>query len=469
MQTLFRQINKALLFLTILSVTVFSTGYYVSAGGSDSNAGTKDKPFKSIITAIEKASAGDSITVASGTYTYSTPIKITRSGSSDKFIYITGAGVSRPVLDFSSQSLAGGNQGIILSGNYWHIRGLIIKGAGDNGLLIQGGNNNIIEFCDFVDNRDSGCQLKGGAANNRIINCDSYNNRDPDEGDADGFAPKMDVGSGNRFIGCRAWNNSDDGWDGYLRGADNVSTTLENCWCFHNGFRKDGSASTGNGNGFKMGGSDEKTLKHNFTLIRCLAFSNRVKGFDQNNNRGVMSLYNCTGYSNGTNYSIDGSTSTLTVKNCISSGTGSNALKGGTQSSNNMNVASSQFVSIDPTAASSQRKKDGSLPDITFMHPVKNSSLIDAGESITNVTFGESKPDLGCFEFEPPTSILYAQISDHSSFLTDNKTVTTIMLRTSTTEIDTKKPLFSLNGKRYTSQRSFKANVSAIVLSVNAE
>jgi hypothetical protein len=204
MQTLFRHINKALLFLTILSVTIFSTGYYVSAGGSDSDAGTKDKPFKSIITAIEKASAGDSITVASGTYTYNTPVRITGSGSSGKFIYITGSGVSRPVLDFSSQSLAGGNQGIILSGNYWHIKGLVIKGAGDNGLLIQGGSNNIVEFCDFIDNRDSGCQLKGGAANNRIINCDSYNNRDPDEGDADGFAPKMDVGSGNTFIGCRA-------------------------------------------------------------------------------------------------------------------------------------------------------------------------------------------------------------------------------------------------------------------------
>lgn len=216
-----------------------------------------------------------------------------------------------------------------------------------------------------------------------------------------------------------------------------------------------------------MGGSDDKKLKHNFTLIRCLAFSNRVKGYDQNNNRGAMSLYNCTGFSNGINYSIDGSSSTLTVKNCISSGTGSNTLKGGTQSSNNMNVASSQFVSVDPESASSPRKKNGSLPDITFMHLVNNSSLIDAGESITNVTFNGDKPDLGCFEFEPPTSILYAQKSDHSSFLTDKKTVTSIILRTGITEIDTKRQLFSLNGRRYTSHRNVKANLSAIVLSVN--
>lgn len=467
MHKVVEQIYKNLFVFISLSGTIFSTSYYVSTEGNDSYAGTRDNPFKSIPVAIGKAVAGDTISITSGTYSFSTPVKIGKNGTSEKRIHLIGSKDSRPVLNFSSMSLAGGNQGIILNGDYWHIKGLIIKGAGDNGLLIQGGSNNTIEFCDFLDNRDSGCQLKGGASNNRIINCDSYNNRDPDEGDADGFAPKMDVGSGNRFIGCRAWNNSDDGWDGYLRGTDDVSTTLENCWCFHNGFRKDGSASTGNGNGFKMGGSDDKKLKHNFTLIRCLAFSNRVKGYDQNNNRGAMSLYNCTGFSNGINYSIDGSSSTLTVKNCISSGTGSNTLKGGTQSSNNMNVASSQFVSVDPESASSPRKKNGSLPDITFMHLVNNSSLIDAGESITNVTFNGDKPDLGCFEFEPPTSILYAQKSDHSSFLTDKKTVTSIILRTGITEIDTKRPLFSLNGRRYTSHRNVKANLSAIVLSVN--
>ena len=61
---------------------------------------------------------------------------------------------------------------------------------------------------------------------------------------------------------------------------------------------------TGNGNGYKMGGSDDKTLMHNFTLKNCIAFDNRVKGFDQNNNKGSMILYNCSGYRNGTNYSI---------------------------------------------------------------------------------------------------------------------------------------------------------------------
>jgi hypothetical protein len=348
---------------------------------------------------LGKAAAGDTILVRAGTYSTSAKISISASGSAAKRICLmVFPGDQRPTLDFSGMSVASGNRGVTLSGSYWYIKGIIIKGAGDNGMNISG-SNNIIEFCDFTENRDSGCQLGGGAANNQIINCDSYYNLDPpDEGDADGFSPKMDVGSGNIFKGCRSWQNADDGWDGYLRGADNVSTRLEDCWCFKNGYRKDGSESSGNGNGFKMGGSDGKDLKHNFTLVRCLSFQNRVKGFDQNNNRGSITLYNCTAFSNGSNYAIDGGSSALTAINCIASGSGSSSLKDGTQTTNDLNAATSNFVSVDPASAAGPRKADGSLPDLTFMHLKTGSSLIDAGTVISGVTYSGSKPDLGCFE-----------------------------------------------------------------------
>jgi hypothetical protein len=215
----------------------------------------------------------------------------------------------------------------------------------------------------------------------------------------------MDVGSGNVFKGCRSWQNSDDGWDGYLRGTDNVTTRLEDCWTFKNGYRKDGSASSGNGNGFKMGGSDDKALKHNFILVRCLSFQNRVKGFDQNNNRGAITLHNCTSFSNGANYSLDGGSSTLTAINCIASGSGSSSLKGGILTTNDLNAATSDFVSVDPSSTMGPRKTDGSLPDITFMHLKSSSSLIDAGTIIQGVTYEGSKPDLGCFETGIKTAI----------------------------------------------------------------
>ncbi len=185
------------------------------------------------------------------------------------------------------------------------------------------GSYNRIEHCAFYENRDSGLQLSDDASYNQIINCDSYYNADPGNGNADGFAPKLTVGTGNNFYGCRAWQNSDDGWDGYLRGSDNVSTILDSCWCFMNGYLKNGAASSGNGNGFEMGGGDNSnadSLRHHMTLKNCLAFDNRVKGFDQNNNRGTMILYNCTSYRNGTNYGMPGpvkSGESMILKNCI--------------------------------------------------------------------------------------------------------------------------------------------------------
>jgi hypothetical protein len=411
---LLQKISKVLFTCVIIPFSLVASTYYVAENGNDTNDGSKSAPLKNISVAVSKVAPGDSIMVASGTYPCTNTISLSKSGTSEKNIHLVSQTSVRPILDSSSMSIADANYGLKLSGSYWFIKGIIIKGAGDNGLLIQGGSNNHIEFCEFLENRDSGCQLKGGAANNKIVNCDSHDNRDPDEGDADGFSPKMDVGSGNSFVGCRAWQNSDDGWDGYLRGADNVNTRLENCWCFKNGYRKDGTESTGNGNGFKMGGSDEKTLKHNFTLIRCLSFQNRVKGFDQNNNRGSMTLYNCTAFSNQTNYAIDGGSSTLIVKNCIASGSGSNALKGGTQSSNNMNAATTNFLSIDPASALDPRKADGSLPEITFMHLAKGSSLIGAGEAIDNVAYSGSKPDLGCFETDVATSVFHSSVNEGS-------------------------------------------------------
>src|SRR4030043_357681 len=84
-------------------------------------------------------------------------------------------------------------------------------------------------------------------AYNRVINCDSYDNYDVETsgGNADGFACKLHPGNGNYFYGCRAWNNSDDGWDFYH--TEN-QTVIEYCWTWHNG-----AQANGNGQGFKLG------------------------------------------------------------------------------------------------------------------------------------------------------------------------------------------------------------------------
>ena len=242
-----------LLFSVAFFVNDYSAQIFVASDGNDTNSGTIDYPLKSISSAVSKAQAGDTIYVRGGIYSLSFTISISKSGSQNNMYHLFAYQNERPLLDFSSMPVSSSNRGIKLSGSYWYVKGIDVKGAGDNGMNMSG-SNNIVEFCSFYENSDTGLQMGGGASNNQIINCDSYFNEDPGQGNADGFAGKLNVGTNNYFYGCRSWQNSDDGWDGYLRGADDVSTTIENCWCFANGYLKNGSRSSGNGNGYKMGG-----------------------------------------------------------------------------------------------------------------------------------------------------------------------------------------------------------------------
>lgn len=414
-------LKKIALFAFCLSITgnLSFAQIYIAPDGDDANPGTKEQPFGTLPKAISEVTPGDTIYVRGGTYEITETIFITavKNGSEDQLVTMTAFQNEIPLLDFSEQRF--GDKGISLRANYWHIRGLQIKGAGDNGMEINFGSNNIIERCAFFENRDTGLQLSNGSANNQIINCDSYYNADPpDFGDADGFAPKLTVGSGNSFYGCRAWGNSDDGWDGYLRGADDVTTTLENCWTWGNGYLKDGTdpGSQANGNGFKMGGGDnsnsERLMHHNI-LINCVAFGNKNKGFDQNNNLGSMTLLNCSGYNNQVaNYRIQrplNSGQTLTIKNSLSF---QGAVQLGSFAVQEANswlapfvVTTEDFLSLDTSLASAPRQADGSLPEIEFLHLAQGSDLIDAGVDEGYAFKGEA-PDLGAFESDFTTSVV---------------------------------------------------------------
>ncbi len=399
---------------------------FVAPDGLDTNPGSFDFPLKNIPTAVSKAQAGDTIYLRGGIYSLTTRISISKNGNESNRFHLFSYNEERPLLDFSSMPVNSSNRGISLSGSYWYLKGIDIKGAGDNGMYVSG-SFNIIEFCSFYENKDTGLQLGGGASNNQIINCDSYFNADPSQGNADGFAPKLDVGTNNYFYGCRAWQNSDDGWDGYMRGADDVSTTLENCWCFMNGYLKGGSASTGNGNGYKMGGSDDKTLMHNFTLKNCIAFDNRVKGFDQNNNKGSMTIYNGSAYRNGTNYSISSalnSGKTAAVSNAVSLGGYGSLGSFVIQQTNSWQppfiVTNADFISIDTTGVRGPRKSDGSLPNLNFLHLAEGSDLIDGGTDV-GLPFNGTAPDLGAFETDAAVPVelisFSASISDNSILL----------------------------------------------------
>jgi hypothetical protein len=402
-----------MLWMLFAAYPAYCSTYFVATDGNDLNDGSIDHPFKTIAKGVSVTVAGGTIYVRGGTYTYSgssTAITLpSKSGSSEtNRCSLLAYQNERPLLDFTAMTGTSAD-GLKINGSYWYVKGIDCKGAPHNGIKINGGSYNIVEFCSSYENRNTGVQLGNLAANNQIINCDSYYNFDaPDGGDADGFSPKLDVGTGNYFYGCRSWQNSDDGYDGYLRPSDDVTTTYENCWAFKNGYLKDANSLIhGNGNGFKMGGSDDKTLRHNALLKNCLAFSNLKKGFDQNNDLGDITLYNCTAFSNGTNnYSIPlalASGKTATVTNCVSAGTGGRSFGGFVVQTTNswmspFVVTDADFVSIDPNAAYGPRNADGSLPDINFMHLAAGSDLIDGGTDV-GLPYHGNAPDLGAFEF----------------------------------------------------------------------
>ncbi|HMC01662.1 MAG TPA: Ig-like domain-containing protein [Flavobacteriaceae bacterium] len=378
-----------------ITITSFDTG------GGNVTVGNVTE----LLQALANAAPGSIIVVNEGDYILNTKITINISGTSGENITLmANESQGRPKLDFSSMAENSSNRGVSLSASYWHIKGIDVFGAGDNGMFISG-NNNLIEFCTFSENSDSGLQIGNGGSNNTILNCDSYFNADSSIENADGFACKLDAGTGNKFIGCRAWQNLDDGWDGYLRGNDNITTTYENCWAINNGYLEDGTVSGGDGNGFKTGGSDNKDLKHNSIYTNCIAVGNGFDGFDHNSNRGDVTIYNCSAYDNGKNYSFSTTNplNQLIIKNSNTFGSFGTTNADNTDITNNswqdgIIADENDFESIDYSQLLAPRKVDGSLPDVTFFHLKAGSDLIDSGVDV-GLPFNGSAPDLGAFEY----------------------------------------------------------------------
>lgn len=393
--------RTSLLFFIAFTFSVLGAStYYVDNSGSDSNQGTSpDQPLATISKAIDLSQAGDTILLRGGVYYQEKKISISKSGLPGKMIHLWAFPGEHPVLDFSMLPEGNTDRGITLGARYWYIRGLEITHAGDNGLIIDSGHFNIIERCTFRNNGDTGLQISGGSAYNEVINCDSYYNKDLTFENADGFAAKIRIGSGNRFIGCRSWNNADDGWDLY-EGERKVE--IHYCWAFRNGYLQDGSPAAPNGdmNGFKLGGNG---VEGDHLVSHSLAFQNGSKGFDQNNNSGNITLLNNTAWMNGTyykkpNYSFPNRQHIF--KNNISfQGADEDRLSGDseTNSWNGFTVDSADFRSLDPGQATMERQQDGNLPLIDLLSLSPASEMNNAGTDV-GFPFSGPAPSLGAWD-----------------------------------------------------------------------
>jgi fibronectin type 3 domain-containing protein len=372
---------------------------FVAPNGTDSNPGTMSAPT-TLTAAITRVQAGQTIQMRGGTYNFSATITIARgnNGTSSQPKRIFAFGSERPILNFSAQTFDSANRGLQLNGFFWQFRGLEVTGAGDNGIFI-GGNNNTIERCVTHHNRDSGLQLGRHSssapqsewpANNLILNCDSFDNFDPDNGeDADGFACKLTTGPGNVFRGCIAHNNIDDGWDLFTKTDTGPISpvTIENCVSYNNGNLSTGGTTTdSDGNGFKLGGDG---IAVNHIIRRSIAFGNKKHGITFNSNPGSITVTNNTSFDNGEeNIKFDTGTHVFT-NNLSFQGTNSDHTTGTDVSSTNcwwkngvsvnakgLLVSSADFVSLTPNVT---RNADGTINLGNFLRLAPGSDLINAG------------------------------------------------------------------------------------------
>jgi hypothetical protein len=304
--------RKILLFLfTTLYLGANSTYFVSIKKGKDSNKGSLKRPFKSIEKAMRVAKAGDIINIRGGIYPFENRFDISgKEGEPITFkayknerVIFKGPYPANKIYNIKKSH----NKGTFLvTGNYLVFKNLELRG-GINGIYIKSNasHNRFINLS-IHDNYYSSLVIADGAWDNRVINCDAYNNFDSNTHgeNSDGFvvtAHRNDktpyAGKGNIFINCRSWGNGDDGFDCWNAGNPVI---FINCMSYKNGYDLWHKGNfKGNGNGFKLGIHNRYGhMQDAHILINCKAWSNASRGFDYNDNEVAMTLFRNISYNN---------------------------------------------------------------------------------------------------------------------------------------------------------------------------
>ncbi|WP_431800483.1 bacterial Ig-like domain-containing protein [Halobacillus andaensis] len=275
---------------------------HVTPSASGDGDGTEDHPVD-LDTAVEYVLPGQKIVLSDGDYVRDSKLEIAKynDGAKDSMKYLEAEDGARPVIDFDKKS-----EGVVLSGDYWHVKGIdFARSAGNTKGFTVGGNDNIVEESRFYEHGDTGLQIsrtdtdapkEEWPSNNLILNSESFDNRDPSDNNADGFAAKLTSGENNVFLGCIAHHNIDDGWDLYTKAGTGAigPVLIEDSIAYENGALTDGTVGDGDKNGFKLGGEG---IHVPHILRDSIAFNNGADGVTSNSNPGVIAE-NTVSYNN---------------------------------------------------------------------------------------------------------------------------------------------------------------------------
>ena len=436
-----------LVFIFLNSFFLSAKEFYVAPQGNDINDGSINKPVETIKKAQELANSGDVVFVRGGHYSMREDQIAQTKGIWAYVTQLDKNGISYlaykneiPVFDYKNIKPVGKRIiAFLVDGNNIHIKGIevigvqvTIKKHTQSECFEVRGSNNKLEQLSMHDNMAIGVYMLSGS-NNLVLNCDAYNNYDSVSeggkgGNSDGFGCHLQKGSVNNvFRGCRAWFNSDDGFD-LINNAEPI--LIENCWAFYNGYSS-GFIPRADGNGFKAGGYGAGKNPYNELMERyapipkntirfCLAVKNKQSGFYANHHLEGNYWYNNTAYLNKRNYNM---------LNCVAlnpNDFGTNGPGWNHEMANNLgfaaitaeltdidksrcvlknnyfdlasiSVTASDFLSLDEKLLMAPRQADGSLPNNDFLKLAPSSKLINAGTNL-GFAFKGSAPDLGCFE-----------------------------------------------------------------------
>jgi hypothetical protein len=412
-----------------LDVCSSGNKYYLSPSGNDNNLGTKDSPWFTLERAWEDILPGDTIYMRNGTYYYTSTQDISgKSGTAGKMIKIWAYPGETPIITKTNNFIFSGIDQfkplVQFTGNYVHWKGIEITGNPqtngaeiNDGMYVHASSNCIFELLN-VHHNGAGFGIRDytdgtNSNNNLILNSDFHDNQDPytigaPYGNSDGLGININIGNTVTVRGCRFWWNTDDGIDSY--GSD-ATLIIENSWAFYNGYLPGTFDNLdAGGSGFKLGSTyTDHGNEILMTLKNNLAYRNGFIGFDQNGARCGVELYNNIAYLNERQgfYFYDYNIAHILKNNiAYNNGGGVRISSASTLYKNTFlygsdnsafSVSDADFVNLDESQLLLQRKADGSLPDITFLHLTTSSDLIDNGTYV-GLPYNGNAPDIGAFE-----------------------------------------------------------------------